>query len=116
MTEKDATRLVLMLTYNFAGFMPPEPHGAAIKKSTWISELLPYDIQPAEAAVKLLIQTAHFPPQIADFRELVGQRAQREPVGIPGPTFGTKEGNEAMYTADPDHVKKVFEDLMRDLE
>lgn len=115
MTEKDATRLVLMLTYNFAGFMPPEPHGAAIKKSTWISELLPYDIQNAEAAVKLLIQTAHFPPQIADFRELVGQRAQREPVGIPGPTFGTQEGYDAMYTADMDRVNALMAKLMEEL-
>lgn len=115
MTYREANKLLLMLQYNFAGFYPQDVQGIAVKKGTWTAELIKYDYKPAEDVVKLLIQTAHFPPQLADFRELVGQRAQRDPVGIPGPTFGTEEGNEAMYTADPEHVKQVFEELMRDL-
>ena len=69
MTDREANKLLLMLQYNFAGFYPQDIQGIAVKKGTWTAELVKYDYKPAEDAVKLLIQTAHFPPQIADFRE-----------------------------------------------
>lgn len=116
MTDFDANRLVTMLIYNFPQFLPQDPQGAAIKKGTWLSELVKYDVTRGEAAIKTLVQTCHFPPQLADFRDAIGVGVSYQyQDGLPGPTFGTEEGNAAMYTADPEHVKKVFEDLMRDL-
>ena len=114
MTDFDANRLVMMLTYNFAGFMPQEIKGAAIKKSIWIDELLKYDAQRAEQAVKTMIRTMHYPPQIVDFREHIGV-VDKSQAMIGGPVYGTEEGNAAMYTADPEHVEIVMAQLMRDL-
>ena len=117
MTEFEANRLITMIVYNFAQFLPADPKGAAIKKSTWMAELIKYDAAKAEQAVKTLVTTCHFPPQIADFRETIGVGATREDMQarLPGPTFGTEEGYKAMYTANEDHMNAVMEKLMREL-
>ena len=114
MTDFEANKLVIMLTYNFAGFMPADLQGAAVKKGMWLEELKKYDFKRGEAAVRSIIQTLHYPPQIADFREALGPKRETQKA-LTGPVYGTKEGNEAMYTADPEHVDRVFRDLMRDL-
>ena len=114
MTEREANRLLLMLQYNFAGFFPNDVQGIAVKKGMWTEELLKYDAQQAEKAVKAMIRTLHYPPQIADFREHIGVETRRQPL-LNGPTYDTKEGVEAMYTADPEHVERVMAELMRDL-
>lgn len=117
MTEKDANRLLLMIQYNFAGFYPQDVQGIAVKKGTWMAELIKYDAAKAEQAVRTMIQTLHYPPQIADFRETIGVGATREDVQarLPGPTFGTEEGYKAMYTANEEHMNAVMEKLMREL-
>lgn len=112
MTEREANKLVLMLVYNFAAFLPPDPQGAALKKGMWMSELLKYEYQQAEDAVAKMIHTMHYPPQIADLREAMLPAVQK---GLPGPVFGTKEGFDAMYTADMDHVDKLMAKLMEEL-
>lgn len=78
MTDFDANRLILMLTYNFAGFMPADVHGAAIKKGEWMTELMKYDADKSEKAVKTIIRTMHYPPQIADFLEHMGGEMTRD--------------------------------------
>ena len=119
MTDFDANRLLLMIIYNFSGFLPKDIQGAAVVKSTWLDELRRYDAAKAEKAVKTLITTCHFPPQIADFRDAVGVGGEytREDMQarLPGPTFGTPEGYKAMYTASEEHMNAVMEKLMRDL-
>lgn len=115
MTEFDANRLITMIVYNFAQFLPADVKGAAIKKGTWMAELMKYDAAPAEKAVRTLIQTCHYPPQIADFRDLMGAGSEytRDDLQarLPGPTFGTEEGYAAMYTCDMDRVNKLMADL-----
>ena len=116
MTDMQANKLVLLLQYNFAGFMPQDIQGAALKKGMWMAELVKHDYKPAEEAVLKMINTLHYPPQLADLRETLVPAIQRkEQAALPGPTFGTDEGNAAMYTADPQHVERVFQELMRDL-
>ena len=119
MTEKEANRLLLMLQYNFATFYPADVQGIAVKKGTWMAELVKYDAAKAEKAVRTLIQTLHYAPQIVDFREAIGMSGEltRDDIQarLPGPTFGTEEGYKAMYTADPEHVKAVMDKLMREL-
>lgn len=119
MTEFDANRLITMIVYNFAQFLPADVKGAAIKKGTWMAELMKYDSAPAEKAVRTLIQTCHYPPQIADFRDLMGAGGEytRDDLQarLPGPTFGTEEGYKAMYTANEEHMNAVMEKLMREL-
>lgn len=115
MTEFDANRLITMIVYNFSQFLPADVQGAAIKKGTWLAELMKYDAAPAEAAVRTMIQTLHYPPQIADFRDLMGASAEltRDDLQarLPGPTFGTAEGYRAMYTADMSRVDRMMADL-----
>lgn len=117
MTEFDANRLLTIIVYNFAAFLPADPHGAAIKKGSWLAELVKYDKVHAEKAVMDLVQTCHYPPQIADFRDRILPSLTREDPrqGLPGPVYGTQEGFEAMYTADPDHIERVMAQLYRDL-
>ena len=117
MTDFEANRLILMLAYNFAGFMPNDIEGVAVKKGMWMDELTKYDEKIAEDAITMLIQTMQYPPKIADFREVVGVSVRRNEqlVGIEGPTFGTQEGNSAMYTADMDRVNKLMADLDKEL-
>ena len=106
MTDFEANRLVTMLAYNFPQFLPLDPQGAAIKKGSWMSELVKHDAARGEKAVNTLIQTCHFPPQLA--RDEYQAR-------LPGPTFGTPEGYKALFTADDDHVNAVMEKLMREI-
>lgn len=117
MTDFEANRLVTMLAYNFPQFLPLDPQGAAIKKGTWMSELVKHDAARGEKAVNTLIQTCHFPPQLADFREALGVEITRDEyqARLPGPTFGTPEGYKALFTADDDHVNAVMEKLMREI-
>lgn len=117
MTEFDANRLLTIIVYNFAAFLPADPHGAAIKKGSWLAELVKYDKEHAERAVMDLVQTCHYPPQIADFRDrILPSLTWEEPQqGLPGPVYGTQEGYDAMYTADPAHVEEVFKRMMEDL-
>ena len=117
MTEREANKLLLMLQYNFSTFYPNDIQGIAVKKGMWTEELLKYDAARAEKAIKTLIQTLHYAPQIADFREAMGLGYTRDDsqARLPGPTFGTEEGYKAMYTANEDHVREVMEKLMRDL-
>lgn len=119
MTEQEANRLLLMLQYNFANFYPADVQGIAVKKGTWMAELVKYDAAKAEKAVRTMIQTMHYAPQIVDFREAMGHDSEltRDDIQarLPGPTFGTEEGFKAMYTANEDHVNEVMQKLMRDL-
>lgn len=116
MTDMQANKLVLLLQYNFAGFMPPDIQGAALKKGMWMAELVKHDYKPAEEAVLKMINTLHYPPQLADLREtLVPAIQRREQAALPGPTFGTQEGYDAMYTADMDRVNALMAKLMEEL-
>ena len=110
MTDFDANRLLLMIIYNFSGFLPKDIQGAAVVKSTWLDELRKYDAAKAEKAVKTIVQTLHYPPQIANFRELMGAELTRDEMQarLPGPTFGTPEGYKAMYTADMSKVDRLM--------
>ena len=112
MTDFDANRLLLMIIYNFSGFLPKDIQGAAVVKSTWLDEFRKYDVAPAEKAVKAIVQTLHYPPQIANFRDLmgVGSDLTRDEMQarLPGPTFGTPEGYKAMYTADMSRVDRLM--------
>jgi len=115
MTEFDANRLLLMIIYNFAGFLPRDVQGAALVKGIWLAEFAKYDVKPAEEAVKTIINTLHYPPQIADFRDLMGAGSEltRDDLQarLPGPVFGTEEGYKAMYTCDMSRVDKLMADL-----
>ena len=119
MTEQEANRLLLMLQYNFANFYPADVQGIAVKKGTWMAELVKYDAAKAEKAVRTMIQTMHYAPQIVDFREAMGHDSEltRDDIQarLPGPTFDTEEGMKALYTANEDHVNEVMQKLMRDL-
>lgn len=119
MTEFEANRLITMIVYNFAQFLPADIKGAALKKSTWMAELIQYDAARAEQAVRTLIQTCHFPPQIADFRDVMGVGGEytRDDMlaRLPGPTFGTEEGFKAMYDFDHDRARRIMEDLDNEL-
>jgi len=117
MTEFEANRLLLMLQYNFAGFYPQDVRGAAIVKGTWLDEMLKYDAQRGEEAVKKLIQICHYPPKIADFREVIGVAVTRDEMQarLPGPVFGTQEGFDAMYTADMSRVDRLMAELDEEL-
>lgn len=119
MTEFEANKLMLMLIYNFSSFMPADIQGAALKKALWMDELRKQDFQKAEKAVKEIIQRSPYPPTIYDFKTAmgVGGELTRDDIQarLPGPTFGTKEGYEAMYTADMDRVAKLMDELMREL-
>lgn len=115
MTEFDANRLITMLVYNFAQFLPTDVQGAAIKKGTWMAEMMKYDAAPAEKAVRTIIQTCHFPPQIADFRDLMGTGTEytRDDMlaRLPGPTWETPEGMAAQYAFDHDRARRIMEAL-----
>ena len=118
MTEQEANRLLLMLQYNFANFYPGDVQGIAVKKGTWMAELVKYDAAKAEKAVRTMIKTMHYAPQIVDFREAMGTEGlTRDDIQarLPGPTFGTEEGFKAMYTASEEHMNEVMAKLMRDL-
>ena len=119
MTYEEANRLVITLNMNFAAFMPREVEEAAAKRGMWLGELQKYDFRKGLEAVNHIIQTSPYPPTIYDFKTAlgVGGELTRDDIQarLPGPTFGTEEGYKAMYTADPEHVKSVFEQLMRDL-
>ena len=108
MTDAQANKLVLMITYNFAGFLPADIQGASVKKGTWAEELKRYDYKPAEQAVREMIKTLHYPPQIADFEERIGIYTREEQAKLPGPVYEFPK-------ADPEHVERVFQQLMRDL-
>lgn len=114
MTEQEATRLVLTLAYNFAGFLPGDPRGAALKKGLWMDELKKVDAKRGEEAIKRLVQLLHYPPQIADFREALSP-AKSEQAAIAGPVYGTKEGFEAMYTADERHRDEVMRKVLEEI-
>lgn len=115
MNERDANRLLLMIIYNFAGFLPRDVQGAALVKGIWLNELAKYEVRKAEEAVRTIVNTLHYPPQIADFRDLMGASAEltRDDLQarLPGPTFGTAEGYRAMYTADMSRVDRMMADL-----
>lgn len=119
MTEFEANRLITMIVYNFGQFLPADVQGAAIKKGTWMAELMKYDAAPAEKAVRTIIQTCHFPPQIADFRDLMGTGTEytRDDMvaRLPGPTFGTEEGFRAMYDFDHDRAREIMDRLDEEL-
>lgn len=117
MTEQEANRLLLMLQYNFANFYPGDVQGIAVKKGTWMAELVKHDAAKAEKAVRTMIQTMHYAPQIVDFREVIGVAVTRDEMQarLPGPVFGTQEGYEAMYTADMSRVDKLMAELDEEL-
>ena len=119
MTEFEANKLVLMISYNFGTFMPADIQGAALKKSLWMDELRKHDFHRAEKAVKEIIQRSPYPPTIYDFKTAlgVGGELTRDDIQarLPGPTFDTEEGMKALYTANEDHVNEVMQKLMRDL-
>lgn len=119
MTEFEANRLVLTLSMNFAKFMPAEIDAAAVKRGMWMRELQKYDFRKGLEAVNDIIRRMPYPPTLNDFISRVGNDPEltREDLQarLPGPTFGTKEGFEAMYTADMDRVAKLMDELMREL-
>lgn len=118
MTYEEASRLVLIMTMNYAGFMPPEPTSAAAKKGMWAEVLSKYDYALSMDAVQRMLKEVKFPPTIADFCEYLGVgRVNRQEMEarLTGPVYGTQEGFDAMYTADPAHVDEIMKKLERDL-
>lgn len=119
MTEREADRLLLMLQYNFARFYPDDVQGIAVKKGTWMAELVKYDYGKAEKAVRDIIQTLPYPPTIYDLKSRLGHdpALTRDDMQarLPGPVFGTQEGFEAMYTADLSRVDKLMAELDEEL-
>lgn len=116
MTEQDANRILLVLAYNYAAFLPQDASGAAIKKGTWLTELRKYDAKQAEEAVKGILQTSVYPPTLADFRSVMAQKVAsvKQKLQIDGPTW-TPQGIDAMYTADMERVNRLMEDLDKEL-
>ena len=119
MTYEESSRLITMLTYNFAAFLPADPPAAAYKKGMWAEELQKYDFPRGQKAVKLLIQTSQFPPTIYDLRQAlgVGEGMTRDDfqARLQGPTFDSKDGQQALYTADMERVNKLMADLDKEL-
>lgn len=119
MTYEEASRLITMLTYNFAAFLPAEPPAAAYKKGMWAEELMKHDFLSGQKAVKLMIQTLQYPPTIYDLRQAlgVGGELTRDDMvaRLPGPTYDTEEGAKALYTADMDRVNKLMAELDKEL-
>lgn len=118
MTYQEADRLVTILHMNFANFLPPSPEASAVKKGMWCGELQKYDYKRGMKAIELLIQTQQYAPTMYDLRTALGANgdyAREEPKQIEGPTFGTRDGNSAMYAADMDRVNKLMEDLDKEL-
>ena len=119
MTYEEANRLVLMLSYNFAAFMPVDPVLAAGKKGLFIDELVKHDYKRGMEAVKTVIQTSQFPPTMFDLRQAlgVGEGMTRDDyqARLPGPTWDSEEGAKAMYTADMSRVDKLMADLDKEL-
>ena len=119
MTYPEANKLVLMLTYNFAAFMPLDPVTAAGKKGLFIDELSKYDYKRGEAAIKRIISSSPYPPTIYDLKQALGVNLEltrdEAQARLPGPTFESEEGMKAMYTADMDRVAKMMSDLDKEL-
>ena len=119
MTYQEANRLITMLTYNFAAFMPIQPLDAAAKKGLWAEELVKYDAAAGEKAVKKIIQTSPYPPTIYDFRAAMGFNPDltrdEAQARLPGPTWDTPEGMKAQYAFDHDRVDRMMADLDKEL-
>lgn len=118
MDYQQANRLVLMLTYNFAGFLPNDPVSAAGKKGLFIEELKPHEYAEGEKAVKTIIQTSQYPPTVYDLKQALGvarsetqwtEAAQR----LTGPT--AEDNPETLYTANMARVDKLMADLDKEL-
>lgn len=119
MTYEEASRLITMLTYNFAAFMPAEPPAAAYKKGMWAEELMKYDFVRGQKAVKTMIQALQFPPTIYDLRQALGVGGEMTrddyTARLPGPTYDSEEGAKALYTADMGRVDRLMADLDKEL-
>ena len=117
MTYEEANRLVLMLSYNFAAFMPTDPVTAAGKKGLFIDELSKYEYKRGMEAVKTVIQTSQYPPTIYDLRQAlgIGEGMTRDDyeARLPGPTM--EEHPESLYTADMARVDKLMAELDKEL-
>ena len=118
MEYAQANKLVLMLTYNFASFLPNDPVSAAGKKGLFIDELQRHDYRDGEKAIRTIIQTSQFPPTIYDLKQALGvarsetqwvEAAQR----LTGPT--AEDNPETLYTANMARVDKLMADLDKEL-
>ena len=119
MNYNEANKLILMLTYNFASFMPAVPVSAAGKKGLFIDELSKYDYKRGEKAIKTIIQTSQYPPTIYDLKQALGANTEltrdEAQARLPGPTFDNEEGMKALYTCDMSRVDKLMADLDKEL-
>ena len=110
MTFEQTQRLCTMLHMNYASFMPKDLHEAAGKVRIWADAMKQVKPEAAEAAFRLYVKTAEFAPTIAEFLRFVracdaGKKDQ----------LLLEDNYKPEYTADPDHVERVFEQLMKDL-
>lgn len=115
MTDEEARRIVLILTMNYAAFMPPEPTSAAAKQGMWVKILRPYDYKTAIDATQDFLKKSKFPPTIADFCEYFGaSEATAEDLAarLPGPT---EAEIMAGYTADMERVAAKLKALDQEL-
>ena len=119
MTEREAERIFITLNMNFAAFVPREMEEAAVKRGLWLKELMKYDFADGLKAANQIIQTSPYPPTIYDFKAAVGINPEltREEAQarLPGPTFDSKEGMQALYTCDMDRVNRLMADLDKEL-
>lgn len=114
MNYENASRLILILTMNYAGFMPTDPQSAAVKKGMWADALRKFDVEPALAAIEAMLKELKFPPTISDFYEFIGvanadlerEKALNQPM---------LEDNGPKYTADMARVDRLMKSLDREL-
>ena len=114
MNYENASRLILILTMNYAGFMPTDPQSAAVKKGMWADALRKFDVEPALAAIETMLKELKFPPTISDFYEFIGvanadlerEKALNQPM---------LEDNGPKYTADMNRVDRLMKSLDREL-
>ena len=115
MTYQEADRLITILSMNYAAFMPTHPEAAAVKKGQWIGVLKGYDYTRGLKAIDDIMGSLQYPPTMYDLKMALGYGSEITLPQIDGPTFGTEEGNAAMYTADMERVNKMMEDLDKEL-
>ena len=115
MTYAEADRLITILSMNYAAFLPAHPEAAAVKKGQWAGVLQKYDYKTGLRAIEDMMGTLQFPPTMYDLKMALGYGSETEVPQIEGPTFGTEEGNKAMYTADMDRVNKMMAELDKEL-
>lgn len=111
MTFDETKKIITILHMNYASFLSKDLREAHLKMVLWADALKNTSAGTAEAAAVAVIKTCEFAPTLAEFLRFV--RAIEQSTDLT--QLRLTQDERPRYTADPEHVDRVFREMMRDL-